>query len=155
MSWTPVAPVPMTPTRPPAIFRLDLPAILALVVDRRGDACIALDVPAQVKLIRNIIEVAFILRLTRIMFFPVPLLQEFLRERIPVGITLGVEARPGVAVPIPGAAHATSLLEGPNREPKLTQTVQRIESCHPGTDDKHIALFNVLTHVFPDCRRLL
>ncbi len=85
-----------------------------------------LDVPAQVKLVRDIVEVALVLRLTRIMLFPVPFLQEFLRERIPVGITLGVEARPGVAVPIPGATHATPILEGPDREPELTQTVQRI-----------------------------
>ena len=113
------------------------------------------DVPAQVELVRHIVEVALVLRLTRIMFFPVPFLQEFLRERIPVGITLGVEARPGVAVPIPGATHATPILEGPDREPERTQTVQRIQSCHPGTDDNHIELLNVLTHVFPDCRRPL
>ncbi len=65
------------------------------------------DVPAQVALVRHIVEVTLGLRLTRIMFLPVPFLQKCLRERIPVGITLGVEARPGVAVPIPGAPHAT------------------------------------------------
>src|SRR5947209_3355300 len=79
----------------------------AFVVDRCGDARIALDVSAQVKLVRHIVEVALGLRLSRIMFGPVPFLQELLRKRIPVGITLGVEARAGVAVPIPGAAHAT------------------------------------------------
>ena len=66
------------PASPPAILRLDLPAVLALVVDRRGDAGIELDVPAQVKLVRYIIQVALVLRLAGIMLFPVPFLQELL-----------------------------------------------------------------------------
>src|SRR5437016_10541669 len=105
----------------------------------------ALDVPTQVKLVRHIVEVALGLRLPRIMFAPVPFLQECLRERIPIGIALGVEARPGVAVPIPGATHATALLEGPNREPTLTQPIQRIESGHPCADEDHIVLLTVPT----------
>jgi len=56
---------------------MDLPAMRALVVDCRGDARVQLDVPAQVKLVRDIIEVALVLRLAGIMFLPVPFLQEF------------------------------------------------------------------------------
>src|SRR5262249_44497964 len=92
--------------RPVAFRRVDLPAMLALVVDRRGDLRMQLDVSAQVKLVRDIIEVALVLRLAGIMFFPVPFLQEFLREGIAVGVTLRVEARARVAIPIPGAADA-------------------------------------------------
>src|SRR5262249_22819510 len=52
---------------------VDLPAIRALVIDRRDDACVEPDVPAQVKFVRHIIEVALGLRLPSIMFGPVPL----------------------------------------------------------------------------------
>ena len=100
--------------RPVALLRVDLPAMRALVVDRRGDPRLQLDVPAQVKLVRDIIEVALVLRLAGIMFFPVPFLQEFLREGIAVGVTLRVEARARVAIPIPGAAHATPRLVDPH-----------------------------------------
>ena len=102
-----------------AILQLDLPAIRLLVVDRRGDPRIELDVLAQVELVRHIIEVAFVLRLAGIMFLPVPFLQQFLRPRIAVGFTLGIEAAAGVAVPIPGAAHAAAILKAPHREPEL------------------------------------
>src|SRR6266851_7423111 len=94
-----------------------------------------LDVPAQVKLVRDIIEVALVLRLAGIMFLPVPCLQEFLREGIAVGVTLRVEARARVAIPVPGAAHATPLLVGPHREPALTQTVQLVQPGHSGADN--------------------
>src|SRR5215510_9796700 len=110
------------------------------------------NVPAQVELVRHIVEVALVLRLTRIIFFPVPFLQEFLRERIPVGITLGVEARPGVAVPIPGATHATPRLEDLDRKPAFTQTVQRIQPCYPGTDDNDVKLFDLLDWPGIGCR---
>src|SRR2546427_9929154 len=137
--------------RPVVLLQLDLPALLALVVDRRDDARIEPDVPSQVKLVRDIIEVALVLGLAGIMFFPVPFLQEFLRKRIPVGVTLRVEARAWVPIPIPGAAHATPRLVDPHREPARTQTVQRIQSCHPGTDDNHIVLLNVLDQPRTSC----
>ena len=97
--------------RPPPIFRLDMPSALALVVNRRRDAGIELNVPAQVKLIRYIIQVALVFRLAGKMLFPVPFLQEFFRERVPIGVALGVETAARVAVPIPGAAYSTAVLK--------------------------------------------
>src|SRR2546422_6418641 len=58
------------------------------------------------------------------MFFPVPSLQEFFREGIAVGVTLRIEARAWIAIPIPGAAHATPRLKDPDREPTFPQPVQ-------------------------------
>jgi len=129
--------------------------ILGLVVDRRGDARIELDVPAQVKLVRYIIEVALVLRLAGIMLFPVPFLQEFLRERISVGVTFGVERASRIAILIPGAAHSTTILEGPHREPELTQTVQLIQPGNPGADDNRVELLDLLGQWRAGCRRLL
>src|SRR3989454_3666642 len=135
--------------RPVTILRVDLPAMRALVVDRRGDPRMQLDVSAQVKLVGDIIEVALVLRLAGILFFPVPFLQEFLREGIAVGVALRVEARARVAIPIPGAAHATPRLKDPDREPTFPQPVQRIESGHPGPNDDHIVLLTVLDQPRP------
>ena len=129
-----------------ATLQLDLPAIGLLVVDRRGDVRIELDVLAQVEFIGDIIEVLFVLRLTGIMFFPVPFLQQFLRPRIAVGFTLGIEAAAGVAVPIPGAAHAAAILVAAHREPELPETVQLIQAGHPGTNDNRVKLL--------DCSRI-
>src|SRR5262245_52902191 len=137
--------------RPVALRRLDLPAMRALVVDRRGDPRIELDVPAQVKLVRDIIEVALVLRLAGIMFFPVPLLQEFLREGIAVSVTLRVEAGAWVAIPIPGAADATPRLVDPHREPELTQTVQLVHPGHAGADNNRVKLLNVLDQPRTSC----
>src|SRR4030095_5655548 len=71
---------------PVTICQVHLPAVRALIPNDRGHVGVEPDVPTQVKLIRHIVEVALGLRLTRIMFLPVPFLQEFLRERIPIGI---------------------------------------------------------------------
>src|SRR5262249_14128394 len=117
------------------------------------DARVQLDVPTQVKLVRDIIEVALVLRLARIMFFPVPFLQEFFREGIAVGVTLRVEARARVAIPIPGAAYATPRLVDPHREPALPQTVQLVQPGHAGADNNRVKLLHVLTPVWSACRR--
>src|SRR6266849_3009234 len=61
--------------RPMAVVDLDFPAMLLLVIDRRGDSGIELDVAAQVELVRDVIEVTFVLRLTGKMLLPVPFLQ--------------------------------------------------------------------------------
>ena len=69
------------------------------------DARIELDVPTQVKLVRDIIEVALVLWLARRMFFPVPFLQEFFSENEYVGVVPESKRAPG-KYPLPGAAHA-------------------------------------------------
>jgi hypothetical protein len=61
-----------------AIFDLDLPLMLVLVVDRRADTRIELDILPQIKLIGDIVEVTLVLRLAGKMLFPVPFLQLFL-----------------------------------------------------------------------------
>jgi len=56
------------------------------------------------------------------MFLPVPFLQQFLGERIPIGIALRVEPASRIAVPEPGAANAAAFLKGPGREAELAKT---------------------------------
>src|SRR6266851_3182212 len=124
--------------RPLSVVDLDFPAMLLLVVDRRGDSGMELDVAAQVELVRDVIEVTLVLRLTGKMLLPVPFLQQFLRERISVGFTLGIEAAARVAVPIPGAAHAAAILVEPHREAELAQAVHLIQAGNPGADDNRV-----------------
>src|SRR5579871_5534397 len=97
-------------TRPLAVVDLDFPARRLLVINRRSYARIELNVAAQIELVRNIIEIALVLRLTGIMLFPVPFLQQLFREGVAVGFALGIEAATRVAVPIPGAADAVAIL---------------------------------------------
>jgi hypothetical protein len=63
---------------PLATFEFNLPTIFLLVVDRRLHPRIQLDVGTQIKFLRHIIEIPFILRLAGEVFFPVPFLQQFL-----------------------------------------------------------------------------
>ena len=131
----------------PAACQLDLPALCFLVVDRRLDSRIELDVFAQVEFVRHIVEIFFVLRLAGIMLLPIPLLQQFFRPRIAVGLALGIEAAAGVAIPIPRAAHAVSILIAAYREPKLPQAVELIQAGHPGTDDNRVIVLNRLSPV--------
>ena len=105
--------------RPLAGVGPDLPAVCSLVIACRGDTGAEPDVAAEVEFVGHTVEVALGLGLAGKVFAPVPLLQEFLRERIAVGITLGIETRARIAVPIPGPAHPGAGLVYPHREPQL------------------------------------
>ena len=89
-----------------AVIHRQFPAGGLFIVDAGGHVGVEADVAAQVELVGNVVEVALVLGLSGIQFLPIPFLEQFLGEGIAVGIALGVEARSGVAVPVPGTAHA-------------------------------------------------
>jgi hypothetical protein len=66
-----------TGARPVTIRQLDLPEVFAFEIDRRGHARVEPNVSAQIELVRHIVEITFVFRLTLIMFLPVPFLQKF------------------------------------------------------------------------------
>ena len=101
----------------PAVLQRDVPGARLLLVVRRGHAALALDVAAQVELVGDVIEIALGLGLGREVLVPVPFLQQFLGKRVAVGPAFGIEARAGVAVPIPGAADIGAGLEHPPLRP--------------------------------------
>jgi len=79
----------------------DFPSIRSLVINGGGDPRLELDIAAQVKPVRYIIQITLVLRLTRKVLLPIPFLQEFFRERKAVGFALGIKAAARIAVPIP------------------------------------------------------
>ena len=134
-----------------SILQIDLPAVLLLVEDGRNHPRIQPDMPAQIELVGYVIKVALVLRLTGKMFLPVPFLQQFLGERISIGVALGVETASRIPVPKPGAAHSAAGLEGSDGEPALSQTVQRVQSGNPGSDDNRVELLDFLDQVCTGC----
>jgi hypothetical protein len=97
-----------------------------------------LDVPAQVELVGDVIQVALGLRLGGEVLGPVPLVEQLLAERVAVGVALGVEAAAGVAVPVPGAPDAGARLEHADLLPHLAQPVELVEAGDPGADDDRV-----------------
>ena len=123
-----------------AVLERDLPAPRLLVPVGRADLAAELDVAAQVELVGDLVQVAQRLGLGREMLRPVPLGQEFLGKRIAIGITLRVEARAGVAVPVPGASDTGSGLEHPDLHSEFAQSVKLEQAGHAGADDDRVEI---------------
>jgi len=70
--------------------------------------------------------------LRRVALAPVPFLLQFVRERIGILHAFDVAARPGIAVPVPGAADIATLLIDPHREPLPAQFVQHVHAGKTG-----------------------
>src|SRR5579872_6602758 len=123
-----------------AALQHELPAARRLAVTRRGDATVELNVAPQIELVGDVVEIAFGVGLGREVLFPVPLLEQLLRERVAVGPALRVEARARVAVPVPRAADAAASLEDPHPQAELAQPVELIEAGDAGADDDRVEL---------------
>src|SRR6185503_9821213 len=120
---------------PAAILQRDLPGGAGLVEDRRLHSTPELDVPAQVELVGDVVEVALGLRLGREMLGPAPFVQQLLAEGVAVGVALGIEAAARIAVPVPGAADAGAGLEHPDRLPQLPKAVELVQTGNARPDD--------------------
>jgi hypothetical protein len=114
------------------VRRTDRPGRRALVPDRGGDPAVQPDVPPQPELVGHVVEVPFGLRLPGELFRPVPLLPQFRREQVTVGVALRVEPAAGVAVPVPGAADPAALLQQQHRVPRLGGDAELVEAEYPG-----------------------
>ena len=95
------------------------PGARRLVPRRRGDRGAEAHVAPEVEAVDDVVEVALGLGLLGEVLLPLPLVEELLREEVAVGVALGVEPGPGVAVPEPGAADAVAGLEQRGREARL------------------------------------
>ena len=93
---------------------------------------------SQIESVDDVIQVAERLGLSREVFAPVPFLQEFLRERIAVGIAFRVEARSGIPVPIPGAARAVARLEYRDLESQFEHAVNQVDAAHTRANDDDV-----------------
>src|SRR5271163_651164 len=124
------------------VAQANLPLVRRLIESRRVNAGVELDVAAQVEFVRDEIQIALGLGLRGKMLLPIPLLQEFLGKRIAVAVALGIEARAGVAIPVPGAAHAAAILIDAYREPGLAQAVELIQPRNAGSYNDSVELLH-------------
>ncbi len=129
--------------RPAAIVCADLPAFGCLVVDRRRDPGIELDVPAKIELLGDILEILQDLRLAGESLAPGPLFEELLGEPIREHIedALAVAPGSGIAIPVPGTTDIAARLVDPRREPEIiAQTMEHVQPREPRPDDDRVKL---------------
>ena len=127
-----------------AVLHRQFPGTVGVLVVHAGlHPGVEADVSAQVELVGHVVQVALILGLPGIQLLPVPFLEQFLGEGVAIGVALGVEPRAWIAVPVPCAAHAGSVLKGLAREAQLPETVQRIQAGNARPDNQDFIFLDV------------
>ena len=122
-----------------ALFRAQAPQIGGLIILRRHHARAEGNVALQVKLIRGIIQIAQNLRLARVAFGPFPALHQLIRKMIAIAMAFGITPRPGIAVPIPGTAHAITGFQHMGGKPlAVAQGMELIHAGETGADDQRV-----------------
>ena len=109
-----------------------------LIEDRGGHRRVEGDVPAQVQLVGDPVEVAQDLGLRGVLLGPVPFLLQFIGERVAIVDALDIAASTGVTVEVPGATDVRGGLEDAHRQSLRTKLVQRIQPGESGADDHGI-----------------
>src|SRR4051812_8067393 len=100
---------------------------------------IELDVPLQVEPVGDVVQIAHDLRLAWIAFGPFPLAHQLGGERVPVDMAFGVASCAGVAVPIPGSAHAAARFERLHRQAEtIAEAKQLVEAGETRTNYQRI-----------------
>ena len=96
--------------------------------------------PAQVELVGDIVKIAVVIGLGRKVFAPIPLVEQFLGERIAIGPAFGIKAGAKLAIPIPGVTNSASCLERAHPKSELAQPVELIEPRNARTDHDGIEI---------------
>ena len=135
---TPVAATRNRRARRRPVVRRHGPGARGLVVHRRGDAGAEPHVAPQVEPVDHVVEVALDLGLLGEVLLPLPFLEQLLREQVAVGVALRVEPCPGVAVPVPRAAHAVAGFDQPRGEAGFEGAVQLVDAGDARADDQHV-----------------
>ena len=118
------------------------PGIGAFIEQRPIDAGIELNIRTQVEPVSDMIGVSQNLGLRRVAFAPVPFLLQFIGKRIGILHAFDIAARPGIAVPVPGAPDIATLLINPDRQPDPAQPVQHVHSGKACADHDDIIGFH-------------
>src|ERR1700726_1821502 len=76
------------------------------------------------------------------MLRPLPFLQQLFRERVAIGVALGIETRTRITVPVPGAADIGPGLEHAGPQSELAQPVELVQARHTRADDDGVVVQN-------------
>ena len=101
---------------------------------------VELDVLAQVEPVGDTVQPALDLRLARELLAPAPALVQVLGEQVLVDVAFGIEARAGIAVPVPGSADVGGGVERLHRQALLAQQMQLVKPCDAGADHGGVEL---------------
>jgi hypothetical protein len=110
------------------------PDVVILVERGAIDPCVELDIGPQAKTVGNMAGVFQDFRLRRVALAPLPLLLQFVGERIGILHALDVAACPRIAVPVPGTADIAALLIDAHRQPQPAQPVKHVHAGKTGPD---------------------
>ena len=113
---------------------------MRLVELRRLDLGVELHVFAQVEFVGDMVEVAQIFGLTGKPFLPVPLVEQFPREGITVGVAFGVETRARIAVPVPGPAEVGGAVQHRGVHPEVGQPLDLVDAGHARANHDHFVM---------------
>jgi hypothetical protein len=100
----------------------------------------------QIEPVDHVVEVTLGFRLFGEVLLPAPLVEQLAREQVPVRVTLGVEARARIAVPVPRATDTAARFEQLHREAGFARAIQLIDAGDAGPDDEHVDI--VTAHDF-------
>jgi hypothetical protein len=128
------------PSGSAGLLGLDPPQVVGLVEDGLAHPRLEADVAAQVVAVGDVIGIAQQFGLGGVTLAPFPLLLQLGIELVGVLHALDVAARAGIAVPVPGAAHALAGLEHARREALPAKLVQHVHAAKAGTDDHRIEI---------------
>src|SRR5262249_34225963 len=126
--------------RSPAVRGGYGPTVRVFVEGASRDGCIELGVGTEIESVGNMVGVAQDFRLRRVAFAPVPLLLQFVRERIGILHALDIAASAWIAVPVPGPPDARALLVDSRRESKAAQPVEHVHSGKAGTNHDDVVV---------------
>ncbi len=102
------------------------------------DLGIEAHVLAQTELVGDEIQIAQVLGLAGETLAPMPLVEQFLGEGVAIGVALGIEAAPGIAVVVPGAAEIRRGLQQDRLEAEIGQPLDLIDAADAGADDDDV-----------------
>ena len=137
------------------VLNLHQPGVPVFLKGTDRDPRVEPYIPPQVELVGDIIQVTLVFGLTGVKLLPVPFLEQLLGEGIPIGVALRVEARAGIAVPVPRSADAAAVFKDPDRHPQLPETMKLVKPGHPGSDDDCVKLFDPIVGNGPVSLRML
>ena len=99
------------------------------------DSTTKLHMLAKLQFVDDEVEVAQGFWLRRESLRPVPFVEQFFRERITVGIALGIEACPGIAVVVPGATHVTIRVQHRGAHAQINQPLDLVNTRNARTNN--------------------
>src|ERR1700753_3097507 len=104
--------------------------------------------PARVEFVGDVIEVTQILRLAGKPLFPMPLVEQFAREREAISVAFRIEAAAGISIPVPGAAKIGRRFQRRRLDAEIDQTLDLVNARNAGADDNHLVMGFGVSHRF-------